>query len=135
MFESVQIAATTGGWVWVTFVISAALIVLSAMQLAKYGDVIAARTKLGGMFIGVLLLAGATSLPELLTSINSIRLGSPELSAGNFFGSSAFNMFILTVLDVVGRDRRILRTSQGRHLVSGGFAVLLWYLSLVPCFS
>ncbi len=130
MFESIQIAATTGGWVWVTFVLAAALIVISAMQLAKYGDVIAARTKLGGMFIGVLLLAGATSLPELLTSINSIRMGSPELSAGNFFGSSAFNMFILAILDVLGRDQRILRTSQGRHLVSGGFAVFISTLVL-----
>ena len=130
MFESLQIAATTGGWVWVTFVLSAALIVVSAMQLAKYGDVIAARTKLGGMFIGVLLLAGATSLPELLTSINSIQMGSPELSAGNFFGSSAFNMFILAILDVLGRDQRILRTSQGKHLVSGGFAVFICTLVL-----
>ena len=130
MFESIQIAATTGGWVWVTFVLAAALIVISAMQLAKYGDVIAARTKLGGMFIGVLLLAGATSLPELLTSINSIRLGSPELSAGNFFGSSAFNMFILAILDVLGKNQRILRTSQGRHLVSGGFAVFISTLVL-----
>ena len=130
MFESLQIAATTGSWVWVTFVLSAALIVVSAMQLAKYGDVIAARTKLGGMFIGVLLLAGATSLPELLTSINSIQMGSPELSAGNFFGSSAFNMFILAILDVLGRDQRILRTSQGKHLVSGGFAVFICTLVL-----
>ena len=130
MFESIQIAATTGGWVWVTFVVAAGLIVVSAMQLAKYGDVIAARTKLGGMFIGVLLLAGATSLPELLTSINSINMGSPELSAGNFFGSSAFNMFILAILDVLGRDQRILRTSQGRHLVSGGFAVFICTLVL-----
>ncbi len=125
MLESIQIAATTGGWVWVTFVLSAAFIVFAAMQLAKYGDVIAARTKLGGMFIGVLLLAGATSLPELLTSINSIRMGSPELSAGNFFGSSAFNMFILAILDVLGRDQRVLRTSQGKHLVSGGFAIFI----------
>ena len=125
MFESIQIAATTGGWVWVTFVVAAALIVIAAMQLAKYGDVIAARTKLGGMFIGVLLLAGATSLPELLTSINSIKIGSPELSAGNFFGSSAFNMFILAILDVAGHNQRILRTSQKRHLVSGGFAVFI----------
>ena len=130
MLESIQIAATTGGWVWVTFVLSAVLIVVSAMQLAKYGDVIAARTKLGGMFIGVLLLAGATSLPELLTSINSIRMGSPELSAGNFFGSSAFNMFILAILDLLGRNQRILRTSQGKHLVSGGFAVFISTLVL-----
>lgn len=135
MFESLQIAATTGGWVWVTFVVAAALIVVSAMQLAKYGDVIAARTKLGGMFIGVLLLAGATSLPELLTSINSIKIGSPELSAGNFFGSSAFNMFILAILDVLGRDQRILRTSQGKHLISGGFAVFISTLVLFALVS
>ncbi len=135
MFESLQIAATTGGWVWVTFILSAALIVVSAMQLAKYGDVIAARTKLGGMFIGVLLLAGATSLPELLTSINSIRMGSPELSAGNFFGSSAFNMFILAILDVLVRHQRILRTSQGKHLVSGGFAVFICTLVIFSLVS
>ena len=36
MFESLQIAATTGGWVWVTFVVAAALIVVSAMQLATF---------------------------------------------------------------------------------------------------
>ena len=94
------------------------------MQLAKYGDVIAARTKLGGMFIGVLLLAGATSLPELLTSINSIAQGSPELSAGNFFGSSAFNMFILALLDVLGRDQRILHRQLRRDEQRGGKGVV-----------
>ncbi len=125
MFESLQIAVTTGGWVWVTFVISAALIVIAAMQLAKYGDVIASRTNLGGMFIGVLLLAGATSLPELLTGINSIAQGSPELAAGNFLGSSMFNMFILVILDVIAQDQRILRSSRGRHLISGGFATFI----------
>ena len=125
MFESLQIAATQGGWVWLTFVVSAALIVIAAMQLAKYGDVIAARTNLGGMFIGVLLLAGATSLPELLTGINSIAQGSPSLAAGNFLGSSMFNMFILVILDVLAGDQRVLRTSRGRHLLSGGFATFI----------
>ncbi len=131
MFEQFQNLATSGNWVWLTFLLSAILIVLSAMQLAKYGDVIAARTKLGGMFVGVLLLAGATSLPELLTAINSIQQNSPELAAGNFFGSSAFNMFILAILDVLSRNRRILRSAAFQHAVSGGFAVFMCTLVLV----
>jgi cation:H+ antiporter len=79
--------------IWAQFVVSAALIVVAAMQLAKYGDIIAIRTRMGGMFIGVLLLAGATSLPELLTTISSVNQGVPNLAAGNLFGSNMFNMF------------------------------------------
>ena len=54
---------------WIIFLISAAVIVVAAIQLAKYGDVIAIRTRLGGMFIDLILMASVTSLPELLTSI------------------------------------------------------------------
>ncbi len=140
MFESLQIATTQGSWAWVTFVVSSALIVISAMQLAKYGDVIAARTKLGGMFIGVLLLAGATSLPELLTGINSIYQGTPELAAGNFLGSSMFNMFILVILDIFAKDQRILRAARGKHLIAGGFstficAMVVFFLVANPILS
>ena len=60
--------------VWLIFVASSAILVLAAVKLAQYGDVVAVRTRLGGMFIGVLLLAGATSVPELLTMISSFSL-------------------------------------------------------------
>lgn len=95
--------------VWLVFSLSAAAIVYTATQLARYGDVLAIRTRLGGMFIGLLLLAGATSLPEVLTSISSIRLNAPNLAAGNLLGSNAFNMLLLAVLDLVHRNTRILR--------------------------
>ena len=45
---------------WLIFIASSAVLVVAAVKLAQYGDVIAVRTRLGGMFIGVLLLAGAT---------------------------------------------------------------------------
>jgi Ca2+/Na+ antiporter len=38
------------------------VIVFAAIQLAKYGDVIALATGLGGMFVGYILMAAATSL-------------------------------------------------------------------------
>jgi cation:H+ antiporter len=84
---------------WLKFLLSAAVLVFAATQLGKYGDIIALRTRWGGMFIGLVLLAAATSLPELFTSISSIELHSPDLAAGNLLGSNAINMFLLAVVE------------------------------------
>lgn len=111
--------------VWVQFAVSALLIVVAANQLAKYGDIIAVRTRLGGMFIGLLLLAGATSLPELLTTINAIQIGEANLAAGNLLGSNMFNMFLLAMLSVVAYKRRILREAILKHALSGSLTVLI----------
>jgi cation:H+ antiporter len=111
--------------IWVEFFISAAVIVLAATQLAKYGDIIAIRTRLGGMFIGILLLAGATSLPEVLTTISSLSQGVPNLAAGNLLGSNMFNMVMLAVIDLAGQQQRILRKAALKHALSGSLAVML----------
>ena len=116
--------------VWVQFLISAILIVLAAYFLAKYGDVIAIRTKLGGMFIGILLMAGATSLPELLTSLEAIKQQSPNIAAGNLIGSNAFNMLLLAIIDMVHRSQRILRKAARRHALTGSLAILMITLVL-----
>jgi cation:H+ antiporter len=114
-----------GQMVWVKFIFSAVVIVLAANQLAKYGDIIAVRTKLGGMFIGILLLAGATSLPELLTSANAIQQGTPNLAAGNLLGSNSFNMLLLALIDILFRNKRILRNAALKHALSGSLAILM----------
>ncbi len=111
--------------VWLIFVASSALLVFAAAKLAQYGDLIAMRTGLGRLFVGTLLLAGATSLPELLTSINALHQGVPDLAAGNFMGSNMFNMFLLGVLDLVDRQARILRRVAMRHALTAGLAILL----------
>lgn len=111
--------------VWIKFILSAVIIVIAANFLAKYGDVIAVRTKLGGMFIGILLLAGATSLPELLTSIVSVTQNTPNIAAGNLFGSNAFNMLMLAILDLVTRTERILRKAARRHALTGSLATMM----------
>ncbi len=111
--------------VWLIFIGSSVLLVFAAMKLAQFGDIIAARTGLGRLFVGTLLLAAATSLPELLTSINALSLGVPDLAVGNFMGSNMFNMFLLGVLDLVGRQARILRRVAMRHALTAGLAILL----------
>lgn len=116
--------------VWLEFIVTAALIVISANYLAKFGDVIAVRTRMGGMFIGILLMASATSLPELLTSLSSVQQDTPNIAAGNLFGSSAVNMLMLAILDLTHRSKHILRSAAKRHALTGSLAVLMITLVL-----
>lgn len=116
--------------VWLEFFVTAALIVISANYLAKFGDVIAIRTRMGGMFIGILLMATATSLPELLTSLSSVQQDTPNIAAGNLFGSSAVNMLMLAILDLTHRSKHILRSAAKRHALTGSLAVLMITLVL-----
>lgn len=116
--------------VWVTFLLSAGLVVLAAIKLAEYGDIIAVRTRLSGMFIGTLLLAGATSLPELLSALNALAIDSPNLAGGSMFGSSMFNMFMLAILDLISQQARILRRVAMNHALTGSLATLLMGLAV-----
>jgi len=111
--------------IWLIFLVSSGVIVLAAVRLAEYGDVIALRTGLGRLFVGAILIAAATSLPEVLTTVNAIAQGQANLAAGNLLGSNMFNMALLAVLDLVFRRRRILRTAALKHALSGSLAVLM----------
>jgi cation:H+ antiporter len=46
----------------------------------------------------MLLLAGATSLPELATDVSASLAGAPDLAVGDLFGSSMANMAILALI-------------------------------------
>jgi cation:H+ antiporter len=83
------------------FLLSAAAVVLAGVRLARDGDAIAARTRLGAMWVGSVFLAFATSLPELTTDISAVRLGAPDLAAGDLFGSSMANMLILALVSLM----------------------------------
>lgn len=110
---------------WIQFLFSSVVIVAAAVQLAKFGDVIALRTRLGRMFIGLLLIAGATSLPEVLTTISSVYQGVPNLAAGNLLGSNMFNMLMLAVLDLLHYKQRLLRKAALKHALSGSLTMFM----------
>lgn len=116
--------------IWVQFVFSAAIVVFAAIKLAENGDIIAVRTKLSGVFIGTLLLAGATSLPELLSAINALAIDVPNLAAGSMFGSSMFNMFMLALLDLLNQRARILRQVAVGHALTASLANMMMGLAV-----
>lgn len=91
--------------VWIQFAVCLAIIVLAGTKLAKYGDLVAEKTGLGRVWIGVVLLATITSLPELATGISSVTLvGEPDLAIGDLFGSNLINLVIIAIIDLVHRS-------------------------------
>jgi cation:H+ antiporter len=89
----------------VVFVVSAAVLVRAGSALAGYADRIADRTKMSRLFVGTLLLAFATSLPELVAEVTAARAGAPDLAVGDLLGSSMANMAILAVIDLLYRGK------------------------------
>lgn len=82
------------------FTLCAAIIIFSGSKLSIYGDKIAEITGLGKAWVGLILMASVTSLPELITGISAVTIiKEPDLAAGDIFGSCMFNLLILSVLD------------------------------------
>lgn len=104
----------------VQFLVCAAVIVVAGTFLSKYADAIADLTGLGRLLIGSVLLAGATSLPELTVDISAVRLGAVDLAVGDLLGSSLMNLLILAVLDLSHHSRgRMLSKQAAAHALSG----------------
>ncbi|RMG95187.1 MAG: sodium:calcium antiporter [Chloroflexi bacterium] len=116
---------------WIRFLLSAAVVVFAAIKLAEYGDIIAVRTRLGGVFVGTIFLAGATSLPELLTSISAFRAGVPDLAAGNFFGSNMVNMLLLALVDLINYQVPLLRRIAISHALTAALTTVLMLIAII----
>lgn len=99
------------------FFLSASVIVVAGSFLTTFADKIAAKTGWGKMFVGGLLLAGATSLPELMVDLKAVQLNLPDLAVGDLLGSSLFNLLILAVLDFTfpSAFKRTAFSSQNVH--------------------
>lgn len=120
------VAGLSAPAVWLAFSISLAVILYAGTRLAKYGDLIAVKTGLGGTWIGVILLASVTSLPELITGISSILVvGQPDLAVGGVLGSLVYNLLIIAVLDFVYTRGSIYSEMNQGHSVSAGFGVIM----------
>ncbi|MCL6432066.1 MAG: hypothetical protein K6V36_14590 [Anaerolineae bacterium] len=109
----------------VRFVLSAVAVIAAGIATARFGDVIAVRTRLGGLVVGTVLLAAGSSLPELVAGYNAVRLGVPDLAAGNLLGSSMVNIFLLGLLDLITVRTRLLHRIAITHSLTAALAMFM----------
>jgi cation:H+ antiporter len=111
---------------WLQFVLCAGAIGFAGVRLSRYGDAIAARTGLSRNWVGLILLATVTSLPELVTGLSAVTVAdAPDIAVGDVLGACVFNLAILALIDILYRkDSLYQRLGQG-HVVSAGFGVIL----------
>ncbi|HZD59228.1 MAG TPA: sodium:calcium antiporter [Anaerolineae bacterium] len=112
--------------IWLEFIAVSAVIVYFGYRLSKYGDVIAERTGLGRVWVGTILLATVTSLPELFAGLSaSAIVKDANIAIGNSIGSSAFNVAIVSVADLVSGPGAILVAGMAGVEVLAGFSIVL----------
>ena len=111
---------------WTKFGVCAALIGFAGPALTHYGDIISQRTGVSRTWIGLILLATATSLPELFTGISAVTVAdSPNIAVGDALGSCVFNLLMLVILDALSRDEPVYRRIDQGHILTAGFGVVL----------
>jgi len=112
--------------VWFKFALCLVIILFAGTKAVRYGDAIGEKTGVGRIWIGLLLLAAVTSMPELVTGVSAAALvGSPDLAVGTLFGSCAINLVILALLDILHRRTPILSEASSEHMMSAGWVILL----------
>ena len=110
---------------WVTFALSAMVILVAGTKLSQFGDRIAEYSGLGRLWVGVVLLAGATSLPEMLTVISAVVLDAPNLAVGDLFGAGLTNMLTLALIDLVHRTKRVWQQAALDQALIASLAVIM----------
>jgi cation:H+ antiporter len=105
---------------------------LAGTFLTTFADLIAERTGLGRAFVGVLLLGGATSLPELATTATAAAAGNAVLAGNNLFGGVAMQIAVLAGVDAIAMRHRAFTfvTPQPVLLMQGVLFNLLMAMAL-----
>jgi cation:H+ antiporter len=94
LFATLPLAVNVG-----LFALVAAAVWLAGTRLAALADEIADRRRMGKALMGLVFLAAATSLPEVVTTITAALAGNARLLLANMFGGVPMQTAILAVAD------------------------------------
>ena len=113
------------GGLWWRFVVFAAVIGVAGWVVAKTGVNIADETGLTETFVGGILTAVVTSLPELVTSVAAVRRGALTLAVGGIIGGNAFDTIFIAFSDVAYREGSIYHAITGQQVYLISLTIVL----------
>ena len=119
---------------WALFtelILAGTIVILAGSRLTRLADVLARKLNLDSGWVGVILLATVTSLPELATGGTATWIGNVDLALGGIFGSCAFNITLIFLLNALWRRGSVLRGVSGSHALTSSFGIGLISLALI----
>jgi cation:H+ antiporter len=124
---------TAGLPTWALFLelaVAGAIVVWSGARLTKAADSLSDHLQLGAGWMGLILLATVTSLPELITGGTAVWIGNVDMAFGSILGSCAFNVTIIVLLNALIGGGSVLVGVSAAHALSSSFGILLMGLAL-----
>ncbi|MCA1490330.1 sodium:calcium antiporter [Ensifer sp. NBAIM29] len=119
--------AALGLWLNIAiFAGAAAAVWIAGVRITHYARIISDRTGVGQAFIGVVLLGGVTSLPELAVAVSASLAGNASLAVNSMLGGVAMQVAILALADMlIGRRALTSVVPDPTVMLQGGFKILL----------
>lgn len=114
--------------VWLEFAACMMLIAVAGTRLARHGDEVATHLGLSRSWVGLILLATVTSLPELATGLGAVTVaGTPDIALGDALGSCVFNLALLAIVEALYRQAPLFVRANAAHRAAAwsGTALLL----------
>ncbi|WP_119421690.1 sodium:calcium antiporter [Desertibaculum subflavum] len=120
-FAELGLAANIG-----IFAAAAVAVWLAGTRIARYADGLSKKLGIGQAVIGLLLLAGVTSLPEIAVTTTAATTGDADLAVNNLLGSIAMQVTVIAVIDLlVSRRAMTAIVPDPSLLLQGTLNVLL----------
>lgn len=97
------------------FLLFAFFTVFLSIKLSYYVDYLNKHSKISGVFLAGIFLAGITSLPEFVTCFSAVFVGNYSLAIGDILGSNIFNIFMICVFDLFFIKKKIFYNMKANH--------------------
>ena len=105
--------------------IAAAAIWYAGTRLERYTDAISGRTGLGKAFLGLLILATVTSLPELATTVTAVLADNVDLAVHNLLGGVVAQTTVLALADIYFRKGALTHFTPNFVLLVQGVGLIM----------
>jgi cation:H+ antiporter len=116
---------------WRRFGLAAGVVLAAGSWLPKVADGLATTLGLSRSFVGTVLMAVVTTLPEMAVTLGALRLGALDMAIGNLLGSNLFNVLILAVDDVFYVRGPLLADAASVHAGTAVAALVMTGLVII----
>ncbi len=114
---------------------AAGVIAVAGSWLPFVGEEIATTMGWKTTLVGTPLIAGTTSVPELVVTISALRRGAEDMAIGSLLGSNLFDILIVAVDDLAYRKGPLLLAVSPAHAITAVAGTIMSGIFIVAMFS